>query len=203
MAKPSRRKLTPKRRRFVKEIQVDWNQTAAAIRAGYSARTAKQQASRLMRQPEVKAAVQAALDAQQEETELRKQRAVAALERIAHADIRDFFTWEEERAAFVPSRDLTSLQASPIVAVKAKTTRRITESGAEFEDITLELKLADKLGALDKLMRHLGGYVDRVEHDHRVEVVDADELRRRVAGRIAALAARAGSGPDPRGPERG
>jgi hypothetical protein len=35
--------LNPKRRRFVEEYRVDWNATQAAIRAGYSRKTANQQ----------------------------------------------------------------------------------------------------------------------------------------------------------------
>lgn len=40
--------LTPKQQRFVEEYLVDLNATQAAIRAGYSARTAAVQASRLL-----------------------------------------------------------------------------------------------------------------------------------------------------------
>lgn len=40
--------LTPKQQRFVDEYMVDCNGTQAAIRAGYSKRTAKEQASQLL-----------------------------------------------------------------------------------------------------------------------------------------------------------
>lgn len=51
--------LTPKKQRFVQEYLKDHNGTQAAIRTGYSERTAKQQGSRLLTDPRVLAAVRA------------------------------------------------------------------------------------------------------------------------------------------------
>jgi hypothetical protein len=55
----TRHSLTPKRQRFVDEYLVDLNGTQAAIRCGYSPKTAKVQASRLL----TNAAIQKALEA--------------------------------------------------------------------------------------------------------------------------------------------
>ena len=49
--------LTPKQKCFINEYLIDLNATQAAIRAGYSPRTAKQQASRLLTNVDVAAAV--------------------------------------------------------------------------------------------------------------------------------------------------
>ena len=51
--------LNPKRKRFVQEFLVDCNATQAAIRAGYSKRTANVTGSQLLAIPSIKAAVQA------------------------------------------------------------------------------------------------------------------------------------------------
>lgn len=51
--------LTPKQQRFVEEYLVDLNATQAAIRAGYSAKTAEQQAFQLLQKTSVSAAIQA------------------------------------------------------------------------------------------------------------------------------------------------
>ena len=53
------RSLPPRQQRFVDEYLVDSNATQAAIRAGYSARTAKQQGSRLLTKADVEHAVAA------------------------------------------------------------------------------------------------------------------------------------------------
>lgn len=51
--------LSPKQQRFVLEYLMDQNGTQAAIRAGYSESTARQQGSRLLTDPRVLAAVRA------------------------------------------------------------------------------------------------------------------------------------------------
>jgi hypothetical protein len=51
--------LTPKQQRFVQEYLKAQNATQAAIRAGYSEKTAKQQGSRLLNVPPIAAAVRA------------------------------------------------------------------------------------------------------------------------------------------------
>lgn len=51
--------LTPKQQRFVQEYLQDHNGTQAAIRAGYSESTARQQGSRLLTEPRIQAAVRA------------------------------------------------------------------------------------------------------------------------------------------------
>ena len=49
--------LTPKQARFVEEYLIDLNATAAAKRAGYSKKTARQQAARLLSNVNVECAV--------------------------------------------------------------------------------------------------------------------------------------------------
>jgi phage terminase small subunit len=61
--------LTPKQQCFVDEYLIDLNATQAAIRAGYSEKTAKQQASRLLTIVDVAAAV---AEAKQERSEATK-----------------------------------------------------------------------------------------------------------------------------------
>ena len=55
MAEDRKKAITDKQRRFVREWLVDMNGTRAAVRAGYSEKSAAQTASRLMKLPEVRA----------------------------------------------------------------------------------------------------------------------------------------------------
>ena len=57
------RMLTPKEQRFVEEYAIDLNGTQAAIRAGYSPKTARSIASEVLQRPAVKAATRKALPA--------------------------------------------------------------------------------------------------------------------------------------------
>lgn len=55
MAENAAKGLTDKQKRFVREWMIDMNGTRAAIRAGYSEKSAAQTANRLMKTPEVRA----------------------------------------------------------------------------------------------------------------------------------------------------
>lgn len=62
--------LNARQEAFVREYLVDLNATQAAIRAGYSERTAYSQGQRLLKHVEVAAAIQAAQAARAERTEV-------------------------------------------------------------------------------------------------------------------------------------
>lgn len=79
-----KRKLTPKQEMFVKEYLVDLNATQAAIRAGYSAKTAKEQASMLLTKLNIQDAIQKAM-----------QKRAESIGRTAHDVLRDLITIKE------------------------------------------------------------------------------------------------------------
>ena len=73
------RPLRPKQRRFVEEYLIDLNATQAAIRAGYSPRTARSVASELLTNPNISAAVRYGLDKRSASTALTAEWVVARL----------------------------------------------------------------------------------------------------------------------------
>ena len=78
----NRTPLTTKQQLFVMEYVVDLNGKQAAIRAGYSARTAEVQASRLLRHVKVQAAVKQAQVSLVERVELRQEWVIDRLREI-------------------------------------------------------------------------------------------------------------------------
>lgn len=85
--------LTPKQALFVQEYLVDLNATRAAVRAGYSAKTAEQQGPRLLGNVGVAAAIKTAQDARSEETGITAARVLQELWEIATADPRELIEW--------------------------------------------------------------------------------------------------------------
>ena len=79
--------LTPRQARFVKEYLVDLNGTQAAIRAGYSARTAAAQAVRLLINVKVKAAVEAGAAKQHAQLDLTAQKVLTELLGVGYAEV--------------------------------------------------------------------------------------------------------------------
>lgn len=79
---------TDKQRRFVEEYTVDFNATQAAIRAGYSERTAAQMGSENLRKPKIAAAIKERLD----ELSMSAAEATKRMSDIARADIAECFS---------------------------------------------------------------------------------------------------------------
>ncbi len=81
--------LDARQQRFVDEYLVDLNGTQAAIRAGYSAKTAAEQAYDLLRRPHIASAVAAGQAAIQERAQVTAARVVREIALIAFADPRE------------------------------------------------------------------------------------------------------------------
>lgn len=152
--------LTPRQQRFVEEYLIDANATQAAIRAGYSAKTANEQGARLLANVSVAEAIAAAQAARSTRTEITADRVLQELARIGFSDLRGAFT---ETGALKSLVTLTDDTAAAISSVKV-VTRREPGGGedAEVEYVT-EIKLWDKNSALDKLAKHLGITPERHE----------------------------------------
>ena len=83
-------KLTPKQKKFIDEYLIDLNATQAAIRAGYSEKTANRAASRLLSNVDFQVEVQKARLRQQERTEITADMVLKELATIALDDAADY-----------------------------------------------------------------------------------------------------------------
>jgi phage terminase small subunit len=144
--------LTPKQSRFVAEYLIDPNGKQAAIRAGYSAKTAEVQASQLLRIAKIQVALSAAIRARSWNTEVTADRVVAELAKIGFANMRDYWPKEGETV------DLHRLHQDLTAAVQEITIdETVDPSGVVYRHT--RLKLHDKKGALDSLAQYLGMFV--------------------------------------------
>lgn len=76
-------KLTAKQQRFVEEYLIDLNATQAAIRAGYSPKTANEQGARLLANASVQEAIAKAMAERSRRTGISQDRVIQELARIA------------------------------------------------------------------------------------------------------------------------
>lgn len=147
-------KLTPKQLRFVDEYLVDLNATQAAIRAGYSAKTANEQGARLLANVSVQAALSERMKAREQRTEITQDMVVAELAKIAFSDQRKVMMWGPSGVKLRDSESLTEDDA----AIVSEVSETITAAGG-----SLKLKTHDKVKALELLGKHLGMFKDKVE----------------------------------------
>lgn len=75
--------LTPKQSRFVDEYLIDLNATQAAIRAGYSTKTAEQSGAQLFRNIKIRAVIDAGLAKKQARNEITADYVIGELHDIA------------------------------------------------------------------------------------------------------------------------
>ncbi|MFT8276112.1 terminase small subunit [Kerstersia gyiorum] len=161
--------LTEKQRRFVEEYLVDLNATQAAIRAGYSKKTARQIGEENLSKPDIAKAVQEAQARRSERTEITQDMVLRELAKIGFADIRKVVRWGNTTLqAGVDDKGEPTIEVHHGLALIASdeidddTAAAISEVSEGREG--LKVKFHDKKGALVDIGRHLGMFKDRVEH---------------------------------------
>lgn len=145
--------LSRKQARFVAEYLVDLNGTQAAIRAGYSPKTATEQASRLLTNIKVAASVQAGQSKRLGKLDITAERVLAEFARIGFSDLRTVFDTDGRLLAPTALTDATAASISSVEVVR-ETTRKHGET-AVTEQVT-KVKAWDKLRALEALAKNLG-----------------------------------------------
>jgi phage terminase small subunit len=161
--------LSPKMVRFIEEYPIDLNGAKAAIRAGYSERTAKAMAGKLMANPEIRAAIDTAIAERGRRNHLTQDMVVRELRRIGFADIRKLVRWGAGLVVPDPADPdgdevviRHGVQAVPSDEIDDDTAAAIVEV-SQTKDGTVRFKLADKRAALVDLGKHLGMFRERVE----------------------------------------
>ena len=151
--------LTPKQERFVQEYLIDLNATQAAMRAGYSEKTARQIASRELSKVNVQEAIAAGMAARSERTQINQDRVLKEYARIAFSNMKDF---AEFGPGGVALKDLANMDEDA-----ARCVAEVSESTSK-DGGSIRFKLHDKKGALDSIAKHLGMFVDKTEHSGHV-----------------------------------
>jgi len=189
--------LTPKQARFVEEYLVDLNATQAAIRAGYSAKTAYSAGQRLLKDVDVAEAISAAQAKRSERTQITADQVLQELAKVGFSNLSDVTNWGIKEVAFGFDADGKRLRAEDIGDaamvryVDAPFVEPIDrdnlpdEVRAAVAEVSLgkdgfKIKMHDKVGALTQIGRHLGMFKDKVEntivlsHEDMLDQLDGD-----------------------------
>ena len=142
--------MTQKQKRFIEEYLIDLNATQAAIRAGYSPDTAQQTGSENLSKPVIRAQIDRAMAERSKRTGVNAERVIQELAKIAFVNAAEVI---DPQTATV-KEDALPEDTAAIQSVKVKT---FGEDGLERE-----VKMADKLKALELLGKHLGMFQNNV-----------------------------------------
>ena len=143
--------LNPKQERFVAEYLVDLNATQAAIRAGYSPKTAGVQGFDLLKKPEIAAAIESLRNEHAKNTGLTVERVLTEAMRLAFFDIRKLTDAEGNP---IPINQLDDDTAAAIQGLELATERSRDEDGSVT--VVRKYKIADKNAAVERLFKYLG-----------------------------------------------
>lgn len=164
-------KLTPKQQKFCDEYLIDLNATQAAIRAGYSKKTAKDIGSQNLAKLNIQEYINKKQREREKRTEITQDRVLKELAAIAFAKNSDFAkVVERDEVSTVELEDGTLIEHHYITdGVRITPTDELTENNKRAlatikrtnNGITVETH--DKTKALELLGRHLGLFNDKLE----------------------------------------
>ena len=164
--------LTQKQKAFVDEYLIDLNATRAykaAYKACKSDKAAASSSSKLLRNPKIVEYLSKRQSELQQRTNVTQDRVIQELASIAFSDIVDFVKVEivngYPSVMIAPTKDIPARKRAAIAGIK---------QGANG----VEVKLHNKLEALDKLGRHLGLFNDTdsdegMEDDGFIDALDS------------------------------
>lgn len=137
--------LSEKRLAFCREYVEDYNATAAAIRAGYSPKTANQQADQLMKVECIRAEIDRLKAEKSKRTGVTKERIMEELAKMAFVNHQD--------VADDDGKLKKGVQRTDSAAIKKIRTKYFPDGSVEQE-----VELYDKSKALDLLNKMVGAY---------------------------------------------
>jgi len=138
--------LTFKQHRFVVEFLVDTNATQAAIRAGYSKRSAREIGYSLLQKPAVKAAVRRLFKELQDKTIMSVDEILKEYSRIGRSDILDYLSFDGKDVVLNASSELIEAEARAI----AKVAEKVNKDGSK----SVSFELHSKTHGLDSLAKY-------------------------------------------------
>jgi phage terminase small subunit len=149
----AKKKLNPKQQRFVEEYLIDLNATQAAIRAGYSKKRASEYGYQLLQKTTVSDAIQLAMANRSKRTEIEADRVIKELVLIAFSNICNYVDFGPQGAKL---KDLSEIPDESARAIKHVKQSFTSDNGGPFN-----IKMHNKLLALDMLAKHLGMYQEK------------------------------------------
>jgi phage terminase small subunit len=148
--------LDPKRRRFVEQFRISLNATEAAVKAGYSMKTARQQGSRLLTFVDIQEALAEVQAEDAARCQVEADRIIGELATLAFVNMDDYMRIGQDGEPFVDLSATTRAQKAGLLAFKHKEYKE--GRGEDARDVCeVEIRLIPaKFPALIKLGEHVG-----------------------------------------------
>ncbi|MEM5769045.1 MAG: terminase small subunit, partial [Bacillota bacterium] len=150
----------------VEEYLVDLNATQAAIRAGYSPATAKDIGCENLAKPNIRAHIDTAMAELSKRTGVNQERVIRELAKVAFVNADNV----------VNMKDATVFEDASPDDLAAISSVKVKQTFGDYEGIEREVKLCDKLKALELLGKHFGMFTDKVNITGALPVQIVDDV---------------------------
>lgn len=157
-------KVTEKRELFCHEYLIDLNATAAAVRSGFSEKTAAQQGYQLLRDPDVKKRIDELRARNAAEIGITPAMVILHLWEIASFDPGCIY---DEKGELKNIHDMPANARRNIASVEVLEVEEFNQSSRQMEKVgeIKKVKRWDRQKALDSLGRHLAMFTDKTKHE--------------------------------------
>ena len=154
-------KLTPKQKLFCKYYLISLNATDAAIKAGYSKKTANRIGTENLSKPVIREYLESQMKKREEKLDITADKVINEIAKLAFANTTDILEITDHGVVI---KDLTKLDTSCISSAEEVFDKEGMRLG-------VKIKLHDKTKNLELLGRHLGLFKDKIEHsfDEKIE----------------------------------
>jgi len=170
--KPRTQVGKPSRDRFVDEFMIDRNATQAAIRAGYSAKTAGAAGYRLLRTAHICAEINRRSAEQSQRLRITADRVMQEYEALALLDPLDLFRPD---GSMKPLAEIPEAARRAIGGLELRELASIESPDGPISVTLRKVKLIDKKGALDSVAKILGMMRDKVELTIKASAEDVEK----------------------------
>lgn len=159
-------KIDNKQNRFVQEYLIDLNATKAAIRAGYSKKTAEQIGYQLLQKTSVQGKIQKAMEARGARTQVTQDMIITELAIIGFSDLKNYLDVNDDTGA-IKAKGFDQMPKNSSRALESIQEDRAIKENADGDSVTVydkvKFKLHDKVKSLELLGKHFGMFIDKHE----------------------------------------
>ena len=176
-------KLTDKQEQFCQEYLIDLNATQAAIRAGYSEKTARSVGCENLTKPDIVERIAERQKERAERMQISQDKVLSELSKLGFSNMLDYTREAGEGFLAVDVSEITRDQAAAIQEITVDHIRKKPGDDDDPGVDRVKLKLCDKRAALVDIGKHLGMFVERSQVKHSgdtkwtVEVVRPKDVK--------------------------
>ena len=185
-------KLSPRQQGFAHHYALSGNASEAAIKAGYSEKTARSTSSRLLTKENIREAIDKRLATFAEVGNITIQDLVNELGAMATFSIEDIVDIDESDGKSVIVKDFKDIPANAKKAIKEIQTVQLADGGG----VAYKIQFYDKIKSIELLGKHFGMFIERheigkpgdfdkltdEELDARIRAEEKDKLSLNVTG---------------------